>query len=240
MSCLHEKCYCHNMCYVAGCILQHQLFYGRDQEIVGKLIQEQGKNRDRLLINLLQEKQRPKVPGKYVGRYYTLLKRGIDVDNGKYSKKEIESFFRFRIIKHTRKSIVNPKKWQKDGSGREYVFFENKKCYRVGELKTNVGNWAIAGQRVFADQENEKYILFDGRSLRGYYQSAIEKYVLRKEYTLPKQKKKKGVSMEDMMGDVHLSVNSNTSHRNWNDWVETWKAAPEPNFHEEQNVAQEL
>jgi hypothetical protein len=176
MECFNSKCVCGALCTVAGCVLLHPLFKGYEQEMMWAVGHLKGKAQDREVIQQFQLKQPPKVRRRYTAKF-------------------------------PKKRTKKPNMPQVDSNGESFCYYGPQKCYQVGVLKSNIGNWAVAGELVFADSQNEKYIIPDGNgSYRGYYQSAIEKYVERFPPPPPKMSRK----IRKMMGDVHLSVNNNT------------------------------
>lgn len=79
MSC---NCLVPDMCAInSGCIINHPLFEGYRISVAKKIREcSYGRARERMVIDLLQLFQPPKVNGKQIGRYYNLLRQGLDID----------------------------------------------------------------------------------------------------------------------------------------------------------------
>lgn len=89
--CIQEKCLCSKDCQVVGCMLVNPLF-SEDVCTIFEILQiMREKDRMKFLIELLQERRRPKVNRAQLDNYYQLLRKGVDIDVQKISlKKRVE------------------------------------------------------------------------------------------------------------------------------------------------------
>jgi hypothetical protein len=89
MDCLDGKCLCKSICDLNDkCVIEHRLFDGYRKSVVLKIkMTKSGIGREKVIIDLLQAFQPPKVNRLQVDNYYKFLRRGINFDNPKHLKR---------------------------------------------------------------------------------------------------------------------------------------------------------
>lgn len=103
MKCLEGVCFCNEECALFGCLLSNPLLIQDSKKIHDRLKVTNKKWRVKYIIDILQEKQPPKVRRSHIDRWWSLRNfKGIDLDKDVVSKTKRK--------KHTYSHHVSKKK----------------------------------------------------------------------------------------------------------------------------------
>jgi hypothetical protein len=122
-------------------------------------------------------------------------------------------------------------------SGIHYLNYLYKDCPCVGFIDRAIGHGIKQYQNAYYHSGEGKYVFYVNDGIIAFYKKEVEKYI---KPFFPTDHIKVDKYFQRVAGDVNLSVNSNTpriyKEKIKDDWVERWRAAPEPNFHEDQTI----